>query len=260
MNDLRGLKEQIKFRYSNIPDYTPDLKTELQKIKESDPALNFTRYHMGGIHIDKLPWKAHWKKTYEPGKDPSFSYDYPYETGETHLRENIIQENGKAILLLRPDSGAVLRSNFTFKYGIVKAYMKLPTVKGAWSAFWLYGASGMPEMDIFEHCGDWLHKVSVTHHFGYDYKNIRGKKMTVHNKRFNKNFNPNKEYYLYEIEVTPYAVYYRINGLTVRTMKKGIPSGENHIIVNITKGNYCPNNNIPISAQMEVKWIDVIKY
>ena len=228
-----------------------------QKSERSHVEANFKTYDATNITIGNLAWNGRsWDKKYEIDKDPMFRYSYPWDQ-EGFLRENVhLTDSCIEIWARKEGTAGVLFSNFKIKYGIVKALVKLPDVKGAWSAFWLF--RGMPELDIFEHCGQWKNQVSVTHHWGYSYKKGM-KKSTLQNERYNESFKPTEEYYVYEVEVTPYEVIYRINGEVTRVMTEGIPSHEQHIILNVTTGDYC--NDIPLKedAVMKVKWIKVLE-
>jgi len=228
-----------------------------QKYERDHTESKFITYDASNITIGNLEWKGkYWDKIYEYGKDPMFRYSYPWDQ-EEYPEENIRITDSCIEIWARTDgTKGVLFSNFKFKYGIVKALVKLPDVDGAWSAFWLF--RGMPELDIFEHCGQWENQVSVTHHWGYTYE--RGmKKTTYGNVRFNEAFEPTKKYYVYEVEVTPYEVIYRINGIVTQVMTEGVPSHEQHIILNVTTGDYCENIALKEDAVMKVKWIKVFE-
>ena len=206
---------------------------------------------------------SEWERKYQKGVDPEFRIDYPWQqaSGMTSTIDNIVQHND-GITLKMPshqlEHNAVLFSNFKFKYGTIRALIKVPNVPKAWSAFWIF--RGMPEMDIFEHCGGRTNEVNVTHHWGCDYGS-GGKKSTLHNERYNKDFKPRDEYYLYEVTVTPYEVVYKINGVVTKTMTTGIPSHDGHIIFNVTaEGSYCgtvPTSGLTDDATMEIKWLEV---
>ncbi len=236
---------QELFKKSTIKDYTT----------VPTPEGKLTRYNMSEVTIGNLPWKKEWKRIFQDSIDPMFSYQFPWDKSEC-LRENVIQTDTGINLIARADgTKAVLFSNFTFKYGTVRALIKLPDVPGAMSAFWLF--EGMPELDVLEHCGQWNNQVAVTHHWGWSYEPGR-KKATRHNLRFNELFTPDEQYYLYEVEITPYKVVYRINGNIVRVMEEGIPSQDLHIILNIGWGNYCDSpEGINEDAVMSVKWLEV---
>jgi beta-glucanase (GH16 family) len=136
----------------------------------------------------------------------------------------------------------------------VSALIRLPEEQGAWSAFWLFGETGLPENDVFEHCGGEQY-VNVTHHWGYGYDNPELKKHTEWNKR--RNINPN-EWNLYEIEISPYKTIYRINNKVVRSMKRGTSSDRRHILLTCGWGDYCGGNSP--DAYMEVKWLTLESY
>ena len=253
---VRNLIEQIIFFLTKIPTW----QETMQRIPEG----TLIRYKMSDISISNLEWKEGWTKTYDT-LHPTFRDNRPFAQ-TLSSRENITQENELMQLTQPKKAGtkdAYIQSNFTVKYGTTRSLIKLPSVCGGWSAFWLF--DGLPEMDIFEHCGGWKHKVSVTHHWGYDYNNVpnpKGKKMTRHNARYNRKFNPTEEFYLYEVELTPYKIIYKINGIKVRTLKRHLSSGENRVIFDVTKGDYCNSNlntTLDRDATMEVDFLEVYK-
>lgn len=98
---------------------------------------------------------------------------------------NVKVENGYLVLQLERDftyyppyntTAAYACSKIFFRYGIIEAKIKIPDVRGCWSAFWLYGSEiHGDEIDIFEQY--WLsnpHKVnlkSTIHHSGEDVSN-----------------------------------------------------------------------------------------
>jgi len=245
LNSCKTYKQSFKSKeIVTTPDY---LKVHFES--------KFTTYDASNITIGNLEWKGQiWDKKYEYGKDPMFRYNYPWDQKE-FIRDNINLTDSCIEIKAKPDgTKGVLFSNFKFKYGIVRAMIKLPNSEGAWSAFWLF--NGMPELDIFEHCGQWKNQVTVTHHWGYEYEKGM-KKSTLHNERFNKSFSPTEQYYIYEVEVTPYEVIYRINGEVTRIMTEGVPSHEQHIILGVTTGEYCDDIPLKEDAVMKIKWIKV---
>lgn len=231
--------------------------TNTQKYERGHAESKFTTYDASNITIGNLEWKGRaWDKKFEYSKDPMFRHSLPWDQ-EGSPRENINLTDSCIEIWARKDgSKGYLFSNFKIKYGIVKALVKLPDVEGAWSAFWLF--RGMPELDIFEHCGQWKNQVSVTHHWGYTYEKGM-KKSTLQNERFNESFKPTEEYNIYEVEVTPYEVIYRINGIVTRVMTEGVPSHEQHIILDVVTGDYCDDIPLKEDAVMKVKWIKVFE-
>lgn len=234
-----------------------DISTSMKIDERAHAESKFTTYDVSNITIGNLEWKgSSWDKKYEYGKDPMFRHSLPWDQ-ESSPRDNVNLTDSCIEIWARKDgSNGFLFSNFKIKYGIVKAMIKLPDVEGAWSAFWLF--KGMPELDIFEHCGQWENQVSVTHHWGYSYEKGM-KKSTLNNERSNKLFKPTEQYYVYEVEVTPYEVIYRINGEVTRIMTEGIPSHEQHIILDVVTGDYCGNIPLKEDAVMKVKWIKVLE-
>ena len=254
--DLKSRFEQVLFYFQNIPHYS-----ELKAVPKGQ------RYYIDShnISIGNLEWKEGWKKEFNWMTDPLFRWSKPWAQEES-VKNNIIIDDD-IILRKKKYKGskdAYLFSNFTFKYGTIRALIKLPDVPGMWSAFWTFGENELPEYDILEHCGGWDDKVNVTHHWGYDYGKLSnyGKKSTLHNGRKNPGFDPTNEYYLYELEISPYKIVYRINGITVRVKRKGVSSGKNHVLFDIVRGGYCGSSNDIESerdAYMRIKYIELFK-
>lgn len=199
------------------------------------------------------PWQNDkWKRIHQP-EDPDWQWNTPWDQ-ESHIKENIEFTDDGVKIWARNEKRGCLYSNFHFKYGKVTAEIRLPEEEGAWSAFWLFGESGLPENDVFEHCSGEQY-INVTHHWGFNYDSSANKKQTTKNKR--RNVNPN-EWNIYQVEITPYSTVYKINDKVVRKTKKGISSDERHILLTCGWGDYC-GEKTPY-AFMEVKWLSVEKY
>ena len=198
------------------------------------------------------PWQSKWERKHQ-AEDPDWRWSMPWNH-EGYSRDNIEHTANGVKIWARNGKEGCLHSNFHFKYGIVTALIRLPKEEGAWSAFWITGASGLPEYDVLEHCGGEEY-VNVTQHWGYNYDSSVYKKQTTHNKR--KNVNP-FDWNLYQVEVTPYKIIYRINGKVVRTMKQGISSDKMRVLLTCGWGDYC-GGKTP-DAFMEVQWLTVEEY
>lgn len=228
----------------------PSLREALKRKPKGDLII----LDMSTVSIGNLPWKnEHWKKIFEPGKDPMFKPSLPWDN--SYDPKNIQQTSiGISISSDKLTRGCIY-SNWSIKYGVVQVLAKFPFVEGAWSAIWLFG--GLPEFD-FEHCGCWDHQVTATQHWGYDYGEHYGKRQTQYNERRNECFSPTEQFYLYEIELTPYDTIWRINGLPVRHTKKGANSSDQHLIVSTGFGNYC-KGSLKEEAILQVKQIRIYK-
>lgn len=215
------------------------------------PVAESERYTFQEETIGLPPWQAKWERKHQP-EDPDWRWNMPWEQ-DTFSKGNIEHTKDGLRIWARNGKQGCLFSNFSFKYGIVTAKIRLPNEEGAWSAFWLFGEDGLPEYDIIEHCGGEDY-VNVTQHWGYAYEPFL-KKQTTKNKR--RGIVPT-EWNIYQVEVTPYKIIYRINGRTVRSMKKGLSSDEKHIIFTSLWGEYCGGKNP--DAYMEVQWLTLEKY
>ena len=251
--DLKSLYEKWKFRLMLcFPEYTNEsIKYEGE--------YDYIFAH--NVTFGNMPYKKGWVKDYT-STDPMFRKSIKWFPSTNYSDKNVTVLDG-TINIHCPSDGmteGAMVSNFTFKYGTVRALIKAPNVKGVWSAFWLFDENGMPEHD-FEFCGQEKHTVNVTHHWGITYDD-NNKKSTLHNARRNKNFNPTTEYNMYEIEKLPYKVTYKINGVVVKVMRKGISSGNSRLLFTAGTGIYCGSEkNQPLNKNgiMSIKSIELYK-
>ena len=256
--DIRSFFESRWFKCTKFQSYEKYLKNE--RIPDGDRTIITPE----NITIGNMPWQEGWNKNYVEGEDPMFRDNLPYDQqGASSDNITITQDE---IIMTKPKEAeskdAYLYSNFTIKYGTVRALLKTPNVDGIWSAFWLFGTDGMPEHDMIEHCGQWKNETACTHHWGYDYNGVKGKKSTLWNGRKNKKFKPSEDFNLYEVELGPYKTVYRLNGKIIRTMKHSLSSGLNRIIFDVTKGSYCgtdPKQAVDADGVMSVKSIEIFK-
>lgn len=252
---VTGLSQKRQFKSHNLPSLSDALSRT--------PAGELTFYDMSAVTIGNLPWYGEdCVAKYRPGIDPPFRSGLPWFSDQSSP-DNVIQDTNGIKLICRKEAGdkkeGVIYSNFTIKYGTVQVLARFPDVEGAWSAIWLF--AGLPEYD-FEHCGQWDEMVTATAHWGFDYSGLYGKKSTLHNERQNKTFRPAKDYYLYEIYVSPYKIVWYINGMKTREMKRGISSHDQHLIISVGKGEYCgsdPKGELTKDAKLFVKWVKVFK-
>lgn len=196
------------------------------------------------------PWNGQaWKRVHQP-EDPDWRYNLPWDQ-QLYDKGNIIETKEGLQIWRRNGKDGMLYSNFTFKYGVVKGTFKLPQTPGLWSAFWLYGENGMPEHDIFEHCGG-DDMVSVTYHHGYDDEH---KKQSRMNKRAK--IKPG-EWNDFMIDITPYWSKFYVNGKLVRKVKEK-NGDEHHILMDCKIGDYCDYQGEP-EGYLLVKGLTVVKY
>lgn len=250
MRELIDLIQHFIFRFRKIPSW--------EKAAAKIPDGNMRIYDASNLSLGNLEWKKGWRKEYDEERDPNFRPSIPWDTSLSDPT-TIDVKYGMITLTQKAHSKKMsyMQSNFTIKTGTVRALIRCPKIEGAWSAFWLFGEHGMPEHDMMEHCGEWSNQVAVTHHWGYDYENVRGKKSTLWNGRKNKNFKPTEEFYLYEVTLTPYETIYKINGVVVRKMGRAVSSGINRVIFDVTTGKYCGSKELTEDATMEVAWLQV---
>jgi len=207
---------QAKFKLSEkkAASYQP-----FDSIKDKYPKLELTIYE--DFTLDALNSEI-WRYNFAYG-----DAHLPYR----HRDDNIRFRNGCANFMLNVEDGmqtaGILVSMFTIKCGLIQVRAKFPcTQAGQLDAIWSFGENGMPEHDIAEWNGS---EVSVTEHWGYDYKEGL-KKRTRNGDRKAKWFKPEAEFYIYELELTPYQTIYRING--IETLKTAASNNEQHIILN----------------------------
>ena len=255
--DIKSWIEKQRFRRRRcLPEWHDNL---------TKPEGEYQYYDMSQVSIGTLDWIDGYEKLYDEQTDPMFMSGAPWASEGDYNADWLVQGiSGLSLVMPKETNGqtAMLSSNFSIKYGTIRALIKLPDVAGAYSAFWLFGKQGAPECDILEACGHEWNKVHVTHHWGYDYEDIWGKKSTLHNDRYNRRFKPTEKYYMYEIELSPYKVVYRINGVIVKIMKEGIPSDKQRIIFSLTKGSYCDSSHdepLDSVARMKIRFLEVFK-
>ena len=153
--------------------------------------------------------------------------------------ENIAVVDGELVITLtKLDSVTYGAANLISKrdlpaYCLVRALVRWDSSPGLWVApFWLFG-SGY-EYDL-EACGGDPNRVSFTaHKWG---KGIH--EQTKGNAIRHKKLEPTKKYYLLEIEKTPRAIYWKVNGVTVKRVKKWVVEGEQLLIIGAGAGTYC---------------------
>lgn len=227
--DIKSFREQLRFRRRK------HFPTAEEYLLMNHPEGDYYGYYMADIEIgNKKDWIEGYQKDYVEGYDPPFRSGLPWDN-DSFDPDNIIQVSGDYMMLIKkPEDlkGALIYSNFTIKYGTVRALVKLPVVEGLMSAFWLF--DGLPEMDIFEHYGK-RRAFNCTHHWGYDYGEKYGKKSTLHNERYNRRLDFQTQWYVFEIELSPYFVTYKINGVTVKRLTRHLSNREQHVILDITK-------------------------
>lgn len=175
------------------------------------------------------------------------------DEGQVYQDENVEVHDGVAFLHIRPEtvewmgttraySSGMLhtRAPWKFKYGRFEARCRLPTGKGFWPAFWLYGWGGN-EIDIFE-LGMQdpsiqytnVHKDANQRHYyhggehpGYDYA---------------------ADFHVFAVEWEPAVIRWLVDGRVVREMaqlhyrrkKKPVPPG-----TTLAPGKYLENGLMP---------------
>lgn len=242
----------------------------IQKIPEGYEVVfedSFDELNVGYLYWSKEFDSLGYKSFYRPFHKP-WRYNYPYGdlnnsySFHDHSMLSIQKKNDDNYLDINVSKiknsyyHGVLYSNFAYKYPVFRVIAKLPEGKGMWSAIWTIGSLGMPEIDI-EHCSSWMNSVTSTIHWGYDYK--RGYKKQKGNKIKAKSFNPTVNYYCYEIEVTPYSVIWKINGIMIQKYKNPVPDDLLHLIIGTGMGTYCDTTGFSKYSTMKVSEVQVLK-
>ncbi len=172
-------------------------------------------------------------------------YAAPFVAGNWTIQnsDNASLEGISARVVIDKNGKGELYSVFDFVYGKLSADIEMERTNGAWYAFWVLGEPPylLPETDIFEYCGNWKHRLSCTHHYGYDY--TTEKKMTHLNVIRGLRFRPGNRVYNYSVEMTPYDITWKINEVTVKRIHGTIASNRKHILFTANKSskenNYC---------------------
>lgn len=209
-----------------------------------------TRERWGTIHPDK-PWMKY---------APDMVYTTPSKELILDCRTNPYDHTVADI--------GLVSSIKDFLFGTFEIECILPTLPYAWPAFWLWGGSWPPEIDVFEgyansrggYCkprftrplGFW--NVQTNLHYG-DHRDDTNAAAGSSTHWFGLK-NPRKNYMRYKCEWTPEHVKIWYNGRLVRTFKDNVPQIPQQVILNngITHSKGVEYIDDVITTPFIVKW------
>ncbi|MDR1666118.1 MAG: family 16 glycosylhydrolase [Bacteroidales bacterium] len=134
---------------------------------------------------------------------------------------------------------------FRFRYGKIEAKMKVPANKAAYHAFWLASDKALPQINIFTYekgrfyMGNFWGKLKDTGGANSDVTAVTGAFAG--------------KSYLFSLEWTKNRLTWTINGVTIKTMKFGIPSEPLYIAMasGVRKGR----QTLSTPVKFEIDWI-----
>ena len=180
------------------------------------------------------------------------------------------------------ESGMV-RSDWTALYGYYEARVKMPGVKGGWSAFWLDadvaadgGTGWPPEIDIFEFVHDGLNEKLNMIHSNVHVVAPATSMTTFTDPAWNEQwrywsapFNFNEGWHTVGVEWTPNTVTTYVDGKKIVSRSgnwlrpDGLAAGPAHIMLNLAiGGSWAGRNGIDDSAfpqALQIDWVRAYK-
>lgn len=259
-NILNIIKSPKIKNYSNI--YKKDL------ILTFDDDFNSVNWDYNGIDKWKIGegWGlVHPKKLNVYYGPPKIKSNKTFFTCEYKPKEFII--NGEKIVV--PYEVSLLSSERWFKqqYGRFECRMTLPDAPHSWPAFWMWGTTWPPEIDIIEAYGRNTGKEAVYQeiniHYGSDGKNrldLRPWLLKIDKKK-----NLSKNFYEFAVEWKPNRIDFFTNGIRVfqytnkEILNKWLSSSPMWMIINNSIRNYDEHNPYYFS-EFEVDYIRSYKF
>lgn len=223
---------------------------------------------------------------------------------QVYLDENVILNNGVVSLVAKREPGRYkintdisdtttrffdytsgwIQSKSSFQYGLFEVRCRIPSGRGFWPAFWLYGND--EEIDVFEFDCEYTRKDNTCIHlFSGDVR------YSCHDD-YNDGTSYDEDYHVYSLEWNECALIYRVDGHVIRTFyrytntsgqeipnylnlpfhewcyeKRIFPTKSKHLILNlaIPCGNGCdwpglpPDNNTQFPSSLDIDYVRVYK-
>lgn len=136
-------------------------------------------------------------------------------------------------------SGVITTLNtFSFQYGYVEVYAKLPKGRGLWPAFWLLSTTrnDRSEIDVFEVIGHDPNTVYMTAH----YINENGEARFSQGKYKGTDYSAG--YHIYAVEWTKDSIVWYIDGVERHRENNNIPHESVYLLANLAVGGKWPGN------------------
>ena len=163
-------------------------------------------------------------------------------------------------------SGMICNSkSFSQVYGKWEMRVKFPFKKGFWPAFYLVPKQRptLPEIDIFEYFGKDKDKISMSQHYGIDYRGGgtggQGEPFYyMKTKEITGDFAD--KWMIWTFECFPDKMIWKLDGKTVFESTDGIPTAPMYLIANVAVKDWNDNNTgIDASSSPYVMEIDYIR-
>lgn len=215
---------------------------------------------------------------------PGLPYDWNTSSlndeSQSYTSENIIVNDGIMSMVLEKRqvmglkngeeksyeyaSGCVNTSGkVSQKYGIWEIRAKMPSVMGAWPAFWLMPENGNifspvgAEIDVFENLAVWGDEIQFGMHYdGYGefHQHFAAPKVTVPN--------ISSEYHVYALEWHPDYIRLYVDGSEVAEYTgRAIPTSEHYAIINAAIGGWGGEiDDSGLNDSMDVDYIRIYQY
>jgi beta-glucanase (GH16 family) len=215
----KGCKNRISFSFDSIPQLNYSTKNNWTLVFEddfNDSCLDKSKW------IDKYPWGRNLvlnpeKQYYTPSGNMKFSDSKIYLIGKEEsiaarvkdeLEDSSLLEDGKINYRSFPYTSAMIFSKETFLYGKFEIRCKIPTIKGVWPAFWLFGQNPCyEEIDVFEFMDDKNSILDMTIHGQPECKNgIERCNFEIQGKNYAKGF------HTYSVEWDELKILFSVDG------------------------------------------------
>jgi len=280
------LKTPNKFKYSNLYQNFQEYKT----LEKSDKI----RWYYKHVNSEKFAFHKNYERTFldkfEDGQIDGNKWLTSYYWGKALLNESYVQttdahfftdgnnlkiHDGVLTIITREEeaegkvwdpkfgfyprkfhytSGMINTSeSFRQKYGIFRAKVKVDHVYPFKNSFWLIPDKISPEVDIFSYSSKNPKKVTLNNYWG-SFKGDDGVGYTqtrIKGPDFTSNF------FIYSLEWNEESLVWKINGITVKEEKNGVPQVPLYMVFNSGLQDEVDDNLLP--SKMHIDWVEVYK-
>ncbi|MFO8235933.1 MAG: family 16 glycosylhydrolase [Bacteroidales bacterium] len=141
--------------------------------------------------------------------------------------------------------------SFRQKYGLFRAKVRIEKVYPFKHAFWLNSERISPEVDVFSFMKKSTKTVSLISYWG----ELSGKNTAYYDKTDIKGPDFSSGYYIFSLEWYKDELIWKINDMTVRSQKKGIPDIPMYMILNSGLQTDAEDSDLP--SRMLIDWVEV---
>lgn len=202
------------------------------------------------------------------------------DEAQGYTEDNVVIEDGLMKLVLEKQEVEGLKNgkNKTFgyasgcvntynkiyqKYGVWEIRAKLPSVLGAWPAFWLMPENGNvyspvgAEIDVFENLSFWGDEIQFGVHYdgyGEDHQHYAAPKITVNDLL--------TEFHVYTLEWHPDYLRFFVDGQLVADYTgRAVPTSEQYVILNAAMGGWGGDiDDAGLIDTMEIDYMRIYQY